>query len=435
MVPAQRSASPVPPAAESGLDTPAVGRHLRILVVTQYFWPESFRINDLVQAWTAQGHHVTVIAGLPNYPAGRLFRGYSWRGPFVETWSGASVRRVPIVTRGPRRGVRLVINYLSFVISGVIAGPFVARGHHDVTFVYAPSPITICIPAIWLRWLRNIPVVFWVQDLWPDNLTAIGAVRSPRVLRAVEWLSRWIYRHCDLVLAQSQAFLPAIRRVCPDVGALRVLPNWADGFYRPVEVEPGAAERQEFPVGFTVVFAGNLGSAQALGSVIDAAALLRDDDVHWVFIGDGNQRGPLEALVRQRGLEACVRFLGWRPGEAMPRYLSLADVLLISLRRDDSFASTVPAKVQTSLAMGRPILAALDGEGARIVRDSDAGLVVGQEDPVALAEGVRRLRAMSPTAREEMGRRGRAYALAHFDRDTLVAELNGWLRAIVEGQR
>jgi glycosyltransferase involved in cell wall biosynthesis len=405
---------------------------MNILVVSQYFWPESFRINDLVRAWTAAGHKVTVLAALPNYPAGRLFEGYSWRGPYQETWEGADVRRVPILTRGPKRGLRLIVNYASFVMAGIVLGPVLARGRYDVIFVYAPSPITICIPAIWMRWLRDVPIAFWVQDLWPDNLAAIGAVRSRRVLRAVEALSRWIYRHCDLVLAQSEAFVAPIRRVCPDVRDLRVLPNWADGFYRPVDVAPDAPERREFPAGFTVVFAGNLGSAQALDTVIDAAALLRDDDVHWVFIGDGNQRASLEARVRQDGLADRVRFLGWRPGEAMPRYLALADVLLVTLRRDDTFASTVPAKVQSSLAMGRPILAALDGEGARIVREAGAGLVVAQQDATALAEGVRQLRRMDPGPRLEMGRRGRAYALAHFDRDTLVAQLDGWLRAIAE---
>lgn len=405
---------------------------MKILVVTQYFWPESFRINDLVRAWGELGHDVTVIAGLPNYPAGRLFEGYSWRGPYREDVAGAEVRRVPIVTRGPRRGLRLLLNYASFVLAGVVLGPLAARARYDVIFAYAPSPITICLPAIWMRWLRRTPLVFWVQDLWPDNLAAIGAVRSPTVLGAVQALSRWIYRRCDLVLGQSEAFVEPIRRVCPDVARLRVLPNWADDFYRPIVVDVDAPERREWPSGFTVAFAGNLGSAQALDVVVQAADLLRDESVHWVFIGDGNQRASLEAAVRQRGLESRVRFLGWRPGEVMPRYLALADVLLVSLRRDPGFASTVPAKLQSSLAMGRPVLAALDGEGARIVRASGGGVVVPQEDAAALADGVRELVRAGPEARAAMGQRGRDYAIAHFDRDTLVAQLDGWLRAIVE---
>jgi len=408
---------------------------MRILLVTQYFWPESFRINDLVRAWTDQGHSVTVLAGLPNYPAGKLFPGYSWRGPYRESYASADVRRVPLLTRGPNRGARLLLNYLSFVLSGIAIGPWAARGQFDVAFVYAPSPITICLPAIWLGWLRRMPVALWVQDLWPDNLTAIGAVRSPAILRGVTALSRWIYRHCDLVLVQSPAFIGPVKRVCPDVRTLRVLPNWADDFYRPGEIEPNAPERKEFPEGFSIVFAGNLGSAQAIGTVLEAAELLRDTGIRWVFIGDGNQRASLEARCRERGLESCVRFLGWRPGEAMPRYLNLAGALLVSLRRDASFASTIPAKLQSSLAMGRPILAALEGEGARIVTESGAGLVVEPENAEALAAGARALFEAGAAAQDEMGRKGRAYALQHFDRDTLVAQLNEWLRETVEQSR
>jgi colanic acid biosynthesis glycosyl transferase WcaI len=408
---------------------------MKILVVSQYFWPESFRINDLVRAWTDAGHHVTVLTGLPNYPAGRLFKGYSWRGPYRETWERAELIRVPLVTRGGRRGVRLLVNYASFVAAAIVLGSVRLHGSYDVTLAYAPSPITICLPAIWWRRTRRIPVAFWVQDLWPDNLAAIGVVRSPRVLRAVGLLSRWIYRHCDLVLAQSEAFTGPIRRVCPEVRDLRVLPNWADPFYQPVSLESDAPERREFPNGFTVVFAGNLGSAQALDTVIDAALLLREEDVHWVFIGDGNQRAALEAAVAARQLAGRVRFLGWRPNEAMPRYLALADVLLVTLRRNAAFATTVPAKLQSSLAMGRPVLAALEGEGARIVTESGAGLVVAQEDAAALADGVRQLRAAGTAARSVMGARGRAYAQTHFDRDRLVGRLTDWLRDVVKEAR
>ena len=407
---------------------------MKILLVTQYFWPESFRINDLVKAWTDLGHDVTVLAGLPNYPAGKLFPGYTWRGPYRERYQGADVRRVPLIPRGANRGARLALNYLSFVLAGIGVGPFVARGRFDVAFVYAPSPITICIPAIWFKFLRGTPIAFWVQDLWPDNLTAIGAVKSPRILRAVTALSRWIYRHCDVVLVQSAAFIGPIRRVCPEVKKLRVLPNWADDFYQPQTVEADAPERREFPDGFTIVFGGNLGSAQALGTVLDAAALVAGEGVHWVFIGDGNQRVVLEEHCRARGLESVVTFLGWRPSEAMPRYLALADVLLVSLKRDESFASTIPAKLQSSLAVGRPILAALEGEGARIVSDSGAGVVVEPENAEALAAGARAMLAAGREGREAMGRNGRAYSARHFDRDTLVAELDGWLRELVEAR-
>jgi colanic acid biosynthesis glycosyl transferase WcaI len=405
---------------------------VKILLVTQYFWPESFRINDLVRAWRERGHDVTVLTGLPNYPAGRFFAGYSLQGPYRQTFFGARVQRLPLLPRGARRSLRLALNYLTFVLSGVLIAPLAVRGAYDVAFVYAVSPITACIPALWFKWLRNIPVMLWLQDLWPDNLSAAGVVRSPTVMRPVTALSRWIYRHCDVILVQSPGFIEPVRRVCPDAADLRVLPNWADDFYRPECVEADARERREVPEGFTVMFAGNLGSVQALETTIDAAEILRDEAVHWVFIGDGNQRQPLERECRARGLETCVRFLGSRPAEAMPRYLSLADVLLVSLRRDNSFASTIPAKVQSCLAVGRPLLAALEGEGARIVCESGAGMVVVPEDAQALADGVRTLLRAGPVARRKMGDNGRRYAAQHFDRVTLITMLEEWMKEVVD---
>ncbi|MGH9361251.1 MAG: glycosyltransferase family 4 protein, partial [Thermoanaerobaculia bacterium] len=336
---------------------------MKLLLVSQYFWPESFRVNDLIRAWGEQGHEVTVLTGLPNYPAGHLFDGYSWRGPYRERFAGAPVQRVPMLTRGARRGIRLALNYFSFVLAGSLLGPLLLRRRFDLVFVYAPSPITCCIPALWLKRLRGTPVALWVQDLWPDSLAATGVVRSPAVLRLVAALTSWIYRRCDLLLVQSPAFVAGVRRVWPQARDVRVLPNWAEALYRPLAIEPEAPERREIPPGFTVVFAGNLGSAQALDAALAAAELARGDGIQWVFIGDGNQREWLERESRSRGLADVVKLLGWRPPERMPRYLALADVLLVSLRKDPSLASTVPTKLQSALAAGRPVLAALEGEG------------------------------------------------------------------------
>jgi glycosyltransferase involved in cell wall biosynthesis len=403
---------------------------VRILLLTQYFWPESFRINDLVLAWREQGHEVIVLTGLPNYPAGRLYPGYSFRGPYREAFSGTPVRRLPIVLRGPHRGVQLALNYLSFVCSAILLGPFFVRERYDLVFVYAPSPVTQTIPGIWLKFLRRVPVVLWLQDLWPDTLVAVGAVKPGLTLRAFTALTRWIYRHCDAILVQSHAFVDGVRRVCPDARDVRVMMNWADDFYRPQDVPLDAPERRELPPGFVIVFAGNLGSAQSLETAVAAADLLRNEPVSWVFIGDGNQREFLEQERRTRHLEHAIRLLGWRPPEAMPRYLAISDVLLVSLRRNPTMARTIPAKLQTSLAMGRPVLAALDGEGARIVEESGAGVLVTPDDPESLAQGALRLLRAGPDGRARMGKNGRVYATRHFGRAQIVADLDLWMREL-----
>ena len=407
---------------------------MNVLVLSQYFRPESFRVNDLAAALVERGHRVTVLTGLPNYPGGRLFPGYSWRGPYRESFDGYRVRRVPHLPRG-RGALRLAMNYVSFAASASVLSPWLLREPIDVALVYAPSPITACIPALWLKRLRGIPVALWVQDLWPESLAATGAVRSPALLRRVGSMVRWIYRHCDLVLGQSAAFVAAIRTLCPEAKRVELLPNWYESFYRPIDLEPDADERRELPPGFKLLFAGSLGAAQSLETILDAAELLREQPIHWVFLGDGRRREWLAAEVVARKLGERVHLLGWRPAERMPRYLAAADGLLVTLRREPIFEATIPAKVQSSLAVGRPILAALSGEPARVLAEAGAGVVVPAEDPRALADGALALLAAGEEGRAAMGARGRAHAERHFDRDTLLARLEGWLEELVRSPR
>lgn len=179
---------------------------MRILIVTQYFWPESFRINDIALGLRDKGHKVTVLTGQPNYPAGSFFPGYGFFKKIREDYNGVDVVRVPLLPRGSGGGVRLVLNYLSFAFFASILAPFRCRSGYDVIFVYEPSPITVGLPALLLKKLKHAPIMFWVQDLWPESLSATGAVRSAWVLKLVERLVRSIYRGCDVILVQSRAF-------------------------------------------------------------------------------------------------------------------------------------------------------------------------------------------------------------------------------------
>ncbi len=242
-------------------------------------------------------------------------------------------------------------------------------------FVYEPSPITVALPGILLGRIKRAPVLLWVQDLWPESLAATGAVHSDRFLRTVSWLVRFIYHGCDRILVQSRGFVPRVLALGVPAEKVVYFPNWAESVYRYVEVEASAPERRELPAGFCILFAGNIGSAQSFETIVDAATRLHEcREIHWVVVGDGHRRAWLEERVRALGLERQLHVLGPRPVEAMPRYFSLADALLVSLRRDPAFALTVPTKLQSYLACGRPVLAALDGEGARIVEEAQAGL-------------------------------------------------------------
>lgn len=407
---------------------------VRLLVVTQYFWPENFRINELVAGLVRRGHAVTVLTGLPNYPSGRFFEGYSWRGPWRDDYAGATVVRVPLLPRGGGGAMRLFLNYVSFVLSGIWGALFRLRGSFDAIFVFETSPITVGIPAAVARRRFRAPVLFWVLDLWPDSLAATGAVRSRTLLAAVDRLVRWIYARCERVLVQSRAFVPEIVRHGVPPPRVLYFPNWVETEYQAVDI--GSTDRPPLPAGFRVMYAGNIGAAQDFPAILAAAETLKARaDVYWLIVGDGRMGEWVRKEVRERGLESQVHFLGQQPSETMPYLFAAADALLVSLKREPIFALTIPGKLQSYLAGGRPILAMLDGEGARVVKEAGAGLVCPAGDAKALAAHVERMAALSRVEREQFGVNGRRYAETHFGRQRLFDQLEEWMNEAAQERR
>jgi glycosyltransferase involved in cell wall biosynthesis len=403
---------------------------LRVLIVTQYFWPESFRITDLALGLKERGHVVTVLTGMPNYPGGRIFAGYGVITPASETHHGIEIKRVPLVPRFAGRGWQLALNYLSFALSASVLGPLRCRGRFDVIFVYEPSPVTVGLPAIVLKARKGAPILFWVQDLWPESLAATGAVRSRAVLGWVARLVRFIYRRCDRILVQSEGFAPRVAALDAEPSRIVYFPNWAEANYRPVDVPENAPQRAALPAGFRVMFAGNIGAAQSFETILAAAELLREhEDIQWIILGEGHQRPWVEQEVERRGLRRTVRLLGRHPVETMPTWFALADALLVTLRADPVLALTIPSKVQSYQACGRPIVASLDGEGARVVRESGCGLTCAAGDGPGLARAVMAMSRMPSAERERMGARGRTFFLANFERERLLEKLEGWMRS------
>ena len=408
---------------------------MNVLIVSQYFWPESFRINDFALGLTDRGHKITVLTGKPNYPDGSFFPGYGFMRPMREDYKGVRVLRVPLIPRGTGRALSLVLNYLSYVVFAGLLGPLLCRGRFDLIFVFEPSPVTVGLPAMVMKKTKKAPLMLWVQDLWPESLSATGAVSSKRVLKAVDHVVRFIYRRCDRVLVQSRSFAARVEAQGVRPADIVYFPNWAEALYRPVELEADAPERREMPQGFCTMFAGNIGVTQSFETILGAAERLKKHrEIHWVILGDGRRRDWVQARVRELGLEKQVHLLGRRPLESMPRYFSLADALLVSLRREFLFSLTIPGKVQPYLACGRPVIGALDGEGARIIEESGAGLTVPAEDPDALAQAVLTLYKTPKQKREEMGRRGRTYFEERFEREKLLNRLEGWMEELVGGR-
>lgn len=411
---------------------------MRLLLISQYFWPEEFRINDLATELGRRGIEVTVLTGLPNYPGGKIFEAYEADPGAFASFDGVPVVRVPMVPRGAGGGLALVLNYLSFAVSSMTIGLWKLRGRRfDVAFVFLGSPAFQAFPAALLRILKGTPSLLWVQDLWPDTLEALGVVRSRPGLAVVGAMMNWLYRRAWGALIQSESYRADVeRRAGPNV-RVEYFPNWSEpNLARGLDDVDAAPETRLYHGTFNVMFAGNLGDSQDLDRVVDAAALCRDiDDLRWLIVGDGRARAGMQAKVADLGLTDRVLFLGRHPSVRMPEFFKAADAMLVSLQSKPIFAMTVPSKVQSYLAAGRPIVGMLDGEGARVLQDSGGGLRCPAGDSEGLASIVRRMYAMQPAERASMGAAGRAYALSNFDKDALIDQLVVWLTEAANGRR
>ena len=400
---------------------------MRLLVVTQYFWPENFRINDLVAELVRRGHQVTVLTGLPNYPDGKIFQNFCDSPGLFSYYEGAEIIRAPLMPRGNGE-LRLMLNYLTFAVSASVIGLWKLRGRKfDVIFAYEPSPITVGIPAVVMRAVKKAPLAFWVLDLWPETLQAIGVVRSKKILYLVGKLVRFIYSHCDLILAQSKSFIPAIARYARKDARIEYFPSWSDSVFHTEQVEMAI----EIPLkegSFNILFAGNIGEAQDFPAILAAAEILKTySNIRWLIIGDGRMASWVAEEIKNRGLEGCVSLLGRYPVERMPSFFKHAEALLLPLKNEPVFALTIPGKLQSYLESGKPILAMLNGEGSRIVNESGSGFACSAGDARSLAELVLKLSAMSIGDREKMGRKGLEYSKREFGRSNLIAKLEQML--------
>jgi colanic acid biosynthesis glycosyl transferase WcaI len=400
---------------------------MRLLVVSQYFWPENFRINDLAAELVRRGHQVTVLTGVPNYPDGTVFQKFRDDPVRYSQYEGAEVIRVPLMPRG-NGGLRLMLNYLTFAVSATVVGLWKLRGRQfDAIFAYQLSPVTVGIPAALMRTVKRAPLAFWVLDLWPETLQAVGVVRSPAILQAVGKLVSFIYKRCDLILAQSRSFIPQIRKYAGKDSRVEYFPSWAESIFDLQNTVP-AEEVPSKPGSFNVMFAGNIGDAQDFPAILAAAESLKSHaHIRWLIVGDGRMARWVADEIRRRHLQDCVLMLGRHPVERMPSFFKHANALLVSLKDEPIFSMTIPGKLQSYLAAGIAVVAMLNGEGAELVRSSRAGLTCAAGDHAGLAAAVLTLAEMTDDERDTMGRNGLDVSVREFDRDTLIDRLEEWI--------
>ncbi|KAA0012908.1 glycosyltransferase family 4 protein [Billgrantia pellis] len=399
-----------------------------LLVVTPHFDPESFRINEVVASLARDGLTITVLTGQPNYPEGRVYSGYRiWRAGWDTPLRGADIARVPVITRGSGGILRRLFSYLSFIVSAVLIGTLLLRRRDfDAILYYGVSPIFLAVVGLWFRWLKKAPMALWVQDLWPGSLDAAGFRIGSGLRRLLSGLTGWLYCHCDRILVASEGFPEEIRQFAGRNLSCVFHPNPAEAA---VFETPSTASTESSP--FEVLFAGNLGRALGLPTLLDAAQRLANQpDIRFRVVGGGSRSAWLAEEVRRLGLNNVI-LQGRVPPSAMPLLYANASALLISLSRSPTMSRSLPSKTGTCLATGKPLLVSADGETARVVADAGAGLCAPAGDGAALAEAMRRLHALPADTRAAMGRAGRAYCERHFAPDLLADRLHEHLRSML----
>ena len=393
-----------------------------ILVISQYFYPEEFRINDLCREWVKRGYRVTVVTGIPNYPEGKFFRGYGWFKRRKEVYEGIRIIRLPIIPRG-KNPLTLVFNYLSFVLSGFFWQLF-TRVKADRVFIFAVSPMTQALVGVWYAKRRKIPCCIYVQDLWPENVEAVAGIRNRRILSGIDKMADSIYQNCSVILATSPSFVQRIEErksawAKEGHSKVRYWPQYAEEFYRPVEKKPLPDLSEDDS--FTIVFTGNIGYAQGLDILPDTALELKKMGAkcRFVLIGDGRYRERLEKSIAGKGVAEMFHMLGRKPPEEIPQYLAHCDVAFVSFADDPLFSMTIPAKLQSYMACGMPILAVADGETKRVVEEAECGVCVTERKPAVVAGAICEMMGMADRSRPWRKNAG-AYCAVHFNKEKLL---------------
>jgi len=382
-------------------------RRPRVLLITQWFDPEpTFKGLLFARELVKQGFDVEVLTGFPNYPGGKVYAGYRIRPIQRERIDGVEITRVALYPSHNQSAIGRVANYASFALSVILYGVLRAR-RPDVIYAYHP-PLTVGIAAAVIRAARRVPVLYDIQDLWPDTLRVTGMIGSPRILSIVGAVCRWVYRRMDRIAVLS----PGFKRILIERGVpekkIDVIYNWAD---EAAVGDAGAAPPPRFPTeGFRVLFAGNIGKAQALDAVLDAAKLLaeRGSRARLIFLGGGVEVPRLSARATELGLSNVV-FLPPVPMSRVGSYLNSADALLVHLRKDPLFRITIPSKTQAYMAVGKPIVMGVEGDAADLVTRAACGTVVEPESANAIAVGIEQLAGLSETALQSMGRNAREF--------------------------
>ncbi|WP_326187362.1 glycosyltransferase family 4 protein [Exiguobacterium acetylicum] len=404
-------------------------KNKHILVISQYFFPENFRINDICKQWVAKGYKVTVVTGIPNYPQGKFFKGYGFFKKRNELYEGINIIRLPIIARG-NSSIRLVLNYLSFVISGGIWSLF-SKMKPTHVFIFEVSPMTQALPGVWFAQRKNIPCLLYVQDLWPENVEIVTGIKNPLIIQSIGKMVDYIYKHSTKILTTSNSFINAIENRGVPRDKIQFWPQYAEDFYQVIGNKPDNKAVEEL----SIVFTGNIGTAQGLEILPLVAARIKimelPKKIVFTLVGDGRYKSELKKIIFDQDLSEYFYFIDRQPAEKIPEILSKHDVALLTLANNKLFSMTIPAKLQSYMACGMPIIGSVSGESSNIIQESHSGMTSSPEDVEMFIKNLLRFSEISKKDLNIMGANSREYYEQNFNKDKLLKEMDLELENII----
>lgn len=394
----------------------------RVLIYTNHFFPENFKVNEIAAMLSAEGNEVTVITGLPNYPDGKIPMGYGFFKRRKEILENVNVIRLWLIPRGSGSSIMMILNYISYFISCLSYTFYLAlfKKKYEVIFVHHTSPIFITISPILYKWIRRPKMILWDLDMWPDTLVALDVITSKKLILLLDTLVGWVYTKYDAILIGSKSFTEIAKNRVTSTN-VAYFPNWAeDVFIDGLYVEP--IDKPSFPEGFKVMYTGNIGEAQDFGKIAQAMFLLKNEDIQWLIVGGGRWLSKLKEQVSKEGLEAKVTFYGNHPLETMPYFFSKADVMFFSLQDKEIFSKTVPAKLQAYMGSGKPIVGMISGEGNQIIKEARCGISVPSGDYKEFASAILKM-SRNQEKLEVLGQNGLKFYKKNFSKEARREQL------------
>ncbi len=402
-----------------------MNKQKHILVVSQYFYPEQFRINDICTEWVKRGYKVTVLTGIPNYPRGTYFDGYDLTHKRTEEWNGIKIIRIPLIARG-QNSIGMTANYLSFVVSGFI-WKSLTKIKADYVFTFEVSPMTQALIGVWYAKKNHIPHYLYVQDLWPENVETVTGIRSPFIIKPIGKMVDYIYKNSNQIFATSPSFVNAICKRGISRDKVHYWPQYAEEFYRPVDRK----KIDEIPNdnSFKIIFTGNIGTAQGLDILPKTAEILKNENIKFVIVGDGRYLEEFCQSIKKHDVQSKFILIPRQSTERIPELLAACDAAFLSFKNEKLWEMTIPAKLQSYMACGMPIIAAAQGETKRIIEEAECGVCCEIGDAQKLSTAIKNMKRKELSVLRE---NSRIYFEKSFDKKFLMDQIDIFFKGKTE---